>query len=81
MPQIRDNPMQLRVLIQAEDKGGGLDRVKRKLVGRDGLRKIINRGWLFSEYAHNNIVYVRGQEEDICRFQVCRRSDRPTPGK
>ena len=79
MPQIRDNPIQSSILIrdQAEKEGGRPNGVNRKLVGRDCFREVVNHGRLFSEFVHDNFVYIRGREEDISRLQVCQ-TVRPT---
>ena len=74
MPQIRDNPMQSIILTgeQVESQRGRPDRVNRKLVGRDRLRKTVNRGILINEFARDDFVYIRGREEEFPGFKSVR---------
>ena len=45
--------------------------MKRKVIGWDCLWKPVKRGRLFGELVHDNVIYIRRQEEDVSRFQVC----------
>ena len=72
MAKIPDDPMQLNILIrlQSAKKGGRQNRVKRKLVGRDRLWELVNRGRFLKKFVHDNVVYIRRQEEDVSGFQI-----------
>ena len=61
MPQIRDDPMEPSILIRSQTKNEGFlqNRVKGKFVGWDRLRKVVSRGRLVGEFAHDDFIYIR----------------------